>query len=199
MKAEHPILFNGEMVRAVLANRKRVTRRAITPSITSRTAWWYDPDINWPIDQGTGKRLLCPYGKVGDLLWVRETWAAIWPDVDPVPLEQCEIQYRVDTGDAYPGRWPEEEAKGNPDAPKWRSSIHMPKWAARIWLEVTDVRAERVQDITLAGAIMEGCPDDMLDGGSPHDWFAELWDSINGKRPGLAWSNNPSVWVIGFK
>lgn len=141
----------------------------------------------------------CPYGQTGDLLWVRETWGAVSPHEEPASLEECKIEYRAD----YPGGWSEEDARGYEWAPKWRPSIHMPRWAARIWLEVVDVRAERVNSISYADCITEGMlPDAPLNnygtGAIPRDAFAALWDELNAKR-GYPWKSNPFVWVITFR
>jgi hypothetical protein len=139
-------------------------------------------------------------------LWVKETYAVIWPDTDPVPIEQCTFEYRASTTDRYPGGWPEEEAKGNPDAPKWKSGRFMPKAAARIWLEVTDVRAERLQSISAQDCEAEGVkPLTLSDGGfvplSGFDYvgaYRELWEKIN-KTRGYGWDSNPFVWCISFR
>lgn len=220
---ELPILFKGEMIRAILDDRKRQTRRVMRPqpepkgsSIEYPDDGYYawcdiedierilckDPKSHWHMEK-------CPYGRPGDHLYVKETWAAIWPDVDPVPLEECKIEYRADTADPYPGGWPEEEARGNDEAPRWRSSLFMPKWAARLWLLNKRVRVERVQDISEEDAIAEGVgglPDNRLR--LPHNRlyecytpkekgdyshramltavssFKTLWDSINARpRP----------------
>jgi hypothetical protein len=144
-----------------------------------------------------------PYGKPGDLLWVRETWGAVWPADEPVPLRQCEIEYRADLPPGCtdrPGEWPADEGNG-PEVPKWRPSIHMPRWASRITLRITDIRVERLQDITENDAKAEGCdpvvhPDGAVDCGTRKTTFAKLWNHING--PG-AWDENPWVWVISFE
>jgi hypothetical protein len=140
----------------------------------------------------------CPY-EIGTRLWVRETWGAVWPDEYPVPLEQCKIEYKADTNNPYPGDWPADEARGNDDAPKWRASIHMPRWASRLSLEIVSVRVERVQEISFDDAIAEGvCADPHGVRSESRRWFSELWDSINAKR-GYGWDVNPWVWVIEFK
>ena len=197
---ERPILFNGEMVRAILDSRKTQTRRVIKPQ-----AWSYANDVlgqqqiyarSGPEDFGDPTPIRCPYGQPGDLLWVRETWAVLWDEHDP-DWEQDEtvwdvphhIEYRADSESLYPGDWSVEDAKGNPEAPKWCPSIHMPKAAARIWLRITDIRAERVQDISPADCKAEGIVKQL-------DWvssnllkaYQELWDSIN-KKPKLSKRN----------
>ena len=111
------------------------------------------------------------------------------------------IEYRADSENPYPGEWPPDEARGNPDAPKWRASIHMPRWASRITLRVTDVRIERVQDTSEDDARAEGVT---LNPSPVHRIscyrlaFNLLWDSIYAER-GDSWLSNPWVWVIEFE
>ncbi len=143
----------------------------------------------------------CPYGQPGDRLWVRETWGS--PDADhplvddghnPEPGDR--VVYRANKSDNY--QW------SNCDTFVWRPSIFMPKWASRILLEVTDVRVERVQEITIDDIEAEGVyriedgqdcgRDTFLNTGN----FLDLWDSINAKR-GFGWNTNPWVWVVEFK
>jgi len=151
---ERPILFSGDMVRAILEGRKTQTRRVIKPQPIPCE----DGSFDWRGDNyEILPRRLCPYGREGDRLWVRETWAAIWPDVYDVPLEKCNIEYRADINALYPGNWPADEARGNPEAPKWRPSIFMPRWASRITLDVTSITVERIQDISEEDASAEGC------------------------------------------
>ena len=204
---EHPILFSGPMVQAILAGRKTQTRRVIKPQpqpqpdgtweiMTEDAAGkWYRPAGRF--GQGPYPLFECPYGQPGDRLWLRETWAAISKTEDTSPLADCNIEYRADTSDPYPGGWSADEAKGNPDAPKWQPSIHMPRWASRITLEITDVRVQRVNYITAADIEAEGIerlePIHKL---GPR--FIHLWDSINAKR-GYPWADNPWVWALTFR
>lgn len=162
---EKPILMSAPMINAILEGRKSQTRRVINPSIPTTHRSWNnhgDDDLFFWTDHPTqGEKgdviyRRCPYGARCDRLWVRETFAYIWPDIDPVPLRECTIEYRADTSADYPGGWGADEARGNDDAPKWRPSIFMPRWASRITLEITDVRVERVQDISDDDAIEEG-------------------------------------------
>jgi hypothetical protein len=204
---DRPILFRAEMVRAILYGRKTQTRRIMKPQ----------PSFNsgGPIlDYGGGELdyvephwvfpKTCKYGKPGDTLWVRETWGAVWPADEPVPLKQCEIEYRADLPPGCtdrPGKWPADEGSG-PEVPKWRFSIHMPRWASRITLRITDIRVERVRDISEEDAIQEGVTP--LDYAAHHVAagcgariaFEQLWNTING--PG-AWDENPWVWAISFE
>jgi hypothetical protein len=125
----------------------------------------------------------CPYGLPGDRLWVRETWGPRITNGEPDPRQQY-VKYRADDVDDSPcdeNDWHEWEDR-------WRPSIHMPRWASRITLEVTGVRIERLQDISEADARAEGVVDTLA--------FEELWDSINGSG---AWDANPWCWCISFK
>lgn len=160
---ERPIIFSGEMVRAILAGRKTQTRRVIKPQpvIQDGVAFFK-----------TGQR--CPYGQIGDRMWVREAWIRN----SGVPA------YRADDPS-----WPGE-------TPKWKPSIHMPRWASRITLEIVNVRVERLQDITVGDAWAEGCPNS--DVNVIPDWFIPLWAGINAAR-GNGWDDNPWVWAIEFK
>lgn len=154
----------------------------------------------------------CPFGQRGDRLWVRETWAPMCRVADPYC--ECEspeaiaanhyVEYRGDTGNPYPGEWPAEDARENDDAPRWRPSIHMPRWASRLTLEITGVRVERVQEICGMDAKREGVD---IPAHLPHDgadldharWgFRALWDALNAAR-GHGWDANPWVWVLEFR
>jgi len=196
---ERPILFNTEMVRAILEGRKTQTRRVIKDAQCEQyTKWTYKPEVAenasdehvWLFSDDTeqfGWFDRCPYGKPGDLLWVRET---------------CSISYTKDAVMYF-----DHGGKLSPDAPEgseswareWKTcpSIHMPKWAARIWLRVKDVRVERVQDISMSDAVSEGVP--TLKGcPEPRISFMDLWNDINAKR-GYGWEVNPWVWVVEFE
>lgn len=184
---ERPILFSGAMVRALLAGTKTQTRRVVKmkphQQIEQR-----DDGTNWPwmydSERDADAWLTCPYGKPGDWLWVRETWH----DASSA-LHSCAL-YRADGGEIYGG--------------KWAPSIHMPRWASRITLEITSVRVERLQDIDISAAQAEGVSDTgslILDSagneqGGPIAEYAVLWEQING--PG-SWDANPWVWVLEFR
>ena len=207
---EWPIIFNGEMVRAILDGRKTQTRRVIKNTgpydpFDEYIGAWIRPGIN----RG-------PYGKPGGQLWVRETFAEICSVADPycccdkfpVPKGKYHYyEYRADTENKYPGNWedadPEtiEMAREGGYLPRWKPSIHMPRKASRIQLEVVKVRVERVQDITEKEAWAEGCVPFEREGvecdTSVSD-FAQLWNEINAKR-GFAWHENPWVWVVEFQ
>jgi hypothetical protein len=183
---EHPILFSGPMVRAILEGRKTMTRRVI------KKPWLYGRENEYGRFQVNMRE--CPYGLPGDRLWVRETWE--YDDSRP-----NSYFYRADPA---PDGFIE-----NPEAAwRWRPSIHMPREASRILLEVTAVRVERLQDISVPDALREGieCDDAeeramieaIGDGDDRHkEAFANLWDSINAKR-GYGWDSNPWVWVVEF-
>lgn len=199
---ERPILFTGEMVRAILDGRKKQTRRVLKPQPMDYYPSWYPNhtspkrkhyarEKHWraggPVD-------FSPYGKPGDHLWVRETF---WDAFKRMPEENGCV-YKADYG--YRIDLPEAQAEGQP----WKPSIHMPRWASRITLAVTKVSVERVQDITKENIKAEGskvtpwcCGEDGEFVGFQAD-FALLWDSINAKR-GFSWGSNPWVWVVSFK
>jgi hypothetical protein len=181
---ERPILFSGPMVRAILDGSKTQTRRIIKPkqlAFIDEHQGFREPD----------NAEVCPHGKPGDRLWVRETFRT----VDACEcLETCHVRAHV---------WYEATASGyeNASLNRLRPSIHMPRWASRIDLEITSIRVERLQDISEADALAEGIlfqkliaePGDELGRRPP---FRELWESINGCG---SWATNPWVWVIDFK
>ncbi|NUT73570.1 hypothetical protein HNO86_00795 [Pseudomonas sp. C1C7] len=207
---ERPILFSAPMVRAILEGRKTVTRRPVKAAKAHADGFlMLDHGKGWrpynmfgdsEVDsEGMEYPIACPYGKSGDRLWVRETCFINDFREAAVPVDEraeCEIIYRAD---GIPD-WEGEEVLIS-----WRPSIHMPRWASRILLEITDVRVERLQDISRADIRAEGlqCPPELAsDDVSPNyrDWFPaawrELWESINGAD---SWSANPWVWVVEFK
>jgi len=172
---EKPILFSTEMVRAILEDRKTQTRRVIKPQPGDH-----------PDDDGYMSSILnrCPY-QVGDILWVRETWAK---DISGCPGG---ISYRADHID------PKGDGPANPM--KWKPSIHMPKEAARLFLVVKDVRVERLQDITEEDAKMEGAypAGEDWEYNCYRDGFITLWNGINGKK--YPWEASPWVWVYSLE
>lgn len=196
---EKPILFSAPMVRALLAGTKTQTRRVVTvPWYKSERALPYSPC--WDDVDGTlygsdeyGKwfpatKCLATHGRVGDRLWVREAWRPVDEngiDVPPgivVDRESgCTIRYRADC---------------DYDRGGWRPSIFMPRWASRITLELTDVRVERLQAISEADAMAEGCSTII---GPARGAYALLWDVINVKKDGCVWADNPWVWVLSFR
>jgi hypothetical protein len=214
---ERPIPMNGAMVRATLreddpkTQTRRVLKQATGPSLSVDCDGQGAAELSWLYGDGPGhdvhermKRVLCPYGAPGDRLWVRETWRvsskhdAIKPR--DLPFDRgLTIMY-----DAGGSRAHDESGKYVNDAnypaslPDWagkgRPSIHMPRAASRVLLEVAGVRVERLQDISEADAIAEGC---QLDSINPCGWFGELWDSL--AASGADWQANPWVWVVEFR
>lgn len=185
-----PILFNTEMVEAILEGQKTQTRRTVKqPPIVGdimrdEKGWYYE-------DGTRNGHSLIPQFSTGDILWVRETWGKLTEcDVFP-PYEPHEERfiYRADRGD--PDRF----------QAKWHPSIHMPKEAARIFLRVKDVRVERLQDMDEDAAIAEGIADSPAGTDSPILRFTELWDKTI-RREDLrefGYHANPWVWVIEFE
>lgn len=179
-----PILFNTEMVRAILEGRKTVTRRVVTPQPPAGVTQLYHGAApgRW---RSPGKdvwvEIRAPY-QPGDILWVRETWQV---------KRGGGYMYKVDTVGSF-DLYITPEGRVVNDIP-WRPSIHMPREAARIFLRVTDVQVERLQKIDDAGVVAEG-----LEIGC---YFDELWNStIKPKdRPTYGWDANPWVWVINFE
>lgn len=189
---ERPVLFSAPMVKALLAGIKTQTRRVVK-----------NPNVIGIVENGGQPGyMLCPYGAPGDRLWVKESHALIWPGADPPddPRDN-RVEYRADTdGVSPPGEWPLDQRK-DPACPRWRPSIHMPRWASRLTLEVTGVRVERVQDISEEDARAEGvfAPNDhghCWPDGQPRRAFADLWRTINGEG---SWKANPFVWVVEFR
>jgi hypothetical protein len=191
---ERPILFTGDMVNAILDGRKTQTRRIIKPQpiIDEESGHVFSGDhkhmfkkcfLHAPWQNRFS--LLCPYGRPGDIMYVRETWF----------LNGEEYIYLADGTCCQQFEQCECEEVGKP---KWRPSIHMPKTAARIWLQTTDIRAERVQDISEEDARSEGVkPMDPLHPqhfrGPHHFAFGRLWRDIYGDD---SWNRNDWVWVI---
>ena len=190
---EHPILFSGLMVRAIRDGRKTQMRRVVKLTEKQRRAINAQSREDYREQPAVLK--YSPYGLPGDLLWVRETWQQTRPrrrDGERFILRTPgkglgDVHYAADAERDEP--------------PKWRPSIHMPRWASRITLEVTEVRVERVQEISAEDAIAEGFTEG--DVPSHRDWvpqrlFSRCWDSINEKR-GYGWDANPWVWVVTFR
>lgn len=171
---ERPILFSGPMVRAILDGRKTQTRRPVKPQLFVATPSMFDFSK-------------CPLGQPGERLWVRETWMMGTMLGMHKGQERPIAIYRADG-----------EIKMS-----WRPSIHMPRWASRITLEITRVWVERVRDITEEDAMKEGCirelkPDGSVGWGAglveAKDAFRDTWQSIYG-----TWDDNPWVWAVEFR
>ena len=229
---ERGMIFNAEMVRALLSGRKTQTRREVKLNLdiaclattydwaTSLAANHYQGlteeqiqrkaeslrGVIHPVilDNGQMVSIICPHGKPGDRIWVRETFCPVddtqyggekWVDYRATPRYEA----------THPAGW--DSAPNDAEALKWRPSIHMPRWASRILLEITDVRVERLNAISQEDAQAEGMeltgwrptysdPDSGGEVMTPYDNFAELWSSIYGDE---SWKANPWVWVISFK
>lgn len=191
---EHPILFSTEMVQAILTGRKTQTRRVVKSELIIEQAEFErgnrpnviqsEPSLQYWTENS------CPFGQVGDRLWVRETWyqkgtvGRTYPDDDEYQFFGHRQAAYVADGDA-PKDW----------TFKKRPSIHMPRWACRLILEITNIRIERLNDISEADCVKEGIGSALLrDCKRPK--FMQLWESINGTD---SWDKNPWVWVVEFK
>lgn len=222
---ERPIIFSAPMVRAILSGAKTQTRRVVKPQPFDRSWSRHDHRIGYTTDdegidlyaysksEGGEWHARCPYGKPGDRLWVRETWryTASTLEESRAITEDITGGIAVDWRATYIGDcmkqlgFSREDAEMADDFETWRPSIHMPRWASRITLEIVGVRVERLQDISEADCIAEGiasAPGGWWSGATgqssptPVGAYALLWESING--PG-SWALNPWVWVIEFK
>lgn len=192
---ERPILFSALMVRALLAGTKTQTRRGLKVQPPAIVSSIYRPFVaepnNW---HGYGNDAIhwygrCPYGAPGDRLWVREAWAR--------DDEDGALMFRADIGiNADADAWEQGRIDGVPRY-RWRPSIHMPRAASRITLEITGVRVERLQDISESDAVAEGVYDSLhIPGGRfANENYAHLWDTINGDG---SWDANQWVWVVEF-
>ena len=205
-----PILFNAEMVRALLEGRKTVTRRVVKPQpVLDGHLWkmggaaWSDSVLSVPVMFGHSLYNRAPY-QPGDVLWVRETWCERMG-------RRGEYLYRAYAGERDDTR--DYVISHN----TWRPSIHMPREAARIFLRVTGVRAERLHEIATIEAQQEGqpeCTGGIMACGGPEScfdceasyqnairWFSSVWDSTikSADRATCGWEANPWVWVIEFE
>ena len=217
---EMPIPFKGPMVRAILEGRKTQTRRIIKHQDLiefdeSNGEFIFAHARNCPnyCDYACGG-LACPYGGVGERLWVKETSRVCseTKGLDPWhSIEYAAGGSKVERG-TLPGEWFPKQSHNKDGSSRWHPGMFMPRWASRITLEIKGVRVERLNDISEADATAEGIhnfggglglfgydpkgtPGPMV-GGSATEAFALLWESING--PG-SWALNPWVWVIEFK
>jgi hypothetical protein len=196
MTKERPILFSPAMIRALLAGTKVQTRRIMKPHPRGAMMAGHIPVLTIP-KRGGGSWLLpnaldqdgcCPYGSPGSRLWVKEGWRPKMAASDLV-----KVTYMAD-GDvrSFPlcdlPEWnmPKAAAKGNV------TCLFMPRWASRITLEITEVRVQRLQEISAADAQAEG-----MESCTPYDQYRALWDSINGKTH--PWVSSPWVWALSFR
>lgn len=207
---ERPIIMGAESVLAILEGRKTQTRRVINPQPSVTYQWWRGLlRRGW---HGEGSTLFqadyplrhmpkCRW-QVGDRLWVRETWRVGMRE-DPY-WRYKGVQYKAD--ELCPENEKDElpllvlpEAKDMEVSPSWRPPMFMPRWASRINLEITDIRVERLPDISNKDAKAEGVQREVIAG---HEYYLgnyhDLWNSLNAKR-GYPWESNPWVWVVTFK
>ena len=219
-----PILFSAPMVRALLNGRKTQTRRIVKPQPTE--AMWDIARANLGGDTYKASpavsptlgivglqierdgmlpmgfiepNIRCPYGRPGERLWVRETWCRL---CDPETLEG-KTYYRateplhdmeITDGDGFT----EYRKDGTPVIP-WKPSIHMRREYSRITLEITYIRVERLNGISVPDAMAEGCDGSSNSMRSPYTEYAALWAKINGTEGPRSWDANPWVWVVGFR
>ena len=216
---ERPIIFSAPMVRALLDDRKTQTRRAVKPQplnivpfigVGGLPTWEFGTCAHHHgvID----RHIKCPFGQPGDRLWVRETFAIV-----PRTAYACSdgVQQTLRPDDPHDAAIYRADWSRSNGGIQWRPSIHMPRWASRINLEITSVRVERLQDISEADAKAEGVCElpgqaaergcwwsgdvgagAALHGRTPFVGYRLLWEHINGAR---SWDANPWVWVIEFK
>ncbi|MEC7121100.1 MAG: hypothetical protein VXW65_14530 [Pseudomonadota bacterium] len=190
-----PMIFSAPMVRAILAGQKTQTRRVFKDANKFETDC--EPVLYgdfWRIYDSWGdgvKDLKCPYGVVGDRLWVREGYAVV-PRTAFARSDVFQKVSEFDREKAFVYRACFDRSKGDI---AWETPLFMPRAASRIELEITNIRVERVQDISEADAIAEGVEQGY---GLRHvGFYQDIWDSINGKKH--PWSDNPWVWVVEFK
>ena len=217
---DRPILFSGPMVRAVLSGRKTQTRRVVKPQFFVQVAdvrlnasgeWCGHANGEPGIRRGWRR---CPYGAPGERLWCRETWRPVmesWRGYVEYAAGGENLNVTSDRLESlrrlalrFPG------ARKDRHSEAWRPSIHMPRWASRLTLEVLGVRVGRLQAITEEDARAEGIPRNDIGrflppypntAGWMHalDAFPGWWDAITGRRPGCSWEANPWVWVVSFR
>ncbi|MHB8372228.1 MAG: ASCH domain-containing protein [Thermoplasmataceae archaeon] len=224
---ERPIIFSGEMVRAIFEGQKTQTRRPVKPQPNVVHALYGNGKILTNLIFRNGKDgdlLPCPYGQIGSRLWVKETFCLegqVERDQEPPFSDGRPIQYwddGVPCSREASEHWVQPHYKATDPTPelaytdtdgeptvRWKPSIHMPRWASRITLEITDIRVQRVQEITHGDALAEGVKafsenfplQEKVMPLSCHA-FANLWNSIYGKK-GFGWDANPWVWTITFR
>lgn len=210
---ERPILFSGPMVRAILEGRKTQTRRVIKLPHNNPLGAWEPttagggsvkyaggtpaPELAAIWHTRTGDCYVCPHGDIGDRLWVRETHEVRRIGTETFEGGRAEVDIDLNTYQALDAK----ESRG------WSPSIHMPRWASRITLEITGVRAERLQSISEPAARDEGVT---IEDHHMHGYcagvyrspsiraFHDLWNGLNAAR-GYGWEANPWVWVVEFR
>lgn len=182
---ERPILFSTSMVQAILDGRKTMTRRVcklkrVVEPEYSYPAQTENPPLWWDFYECSGisyERIKCPFGKIGDRLWVREMWA-----------------YATDFGNSTDHVFYKASYKNGriyDDVTMWKPSIFMPRRIARITLEITNVRVDKLVTLNYNDAIKEGF--------ESIEQFKCLWDKINSKKENCLWQDNPYVWILEFR
>lgn len=221
---ESPILFNTDMVQAIWSGHKSQTRRVVKEELIVWQAEFESGNLPHVIRSEPSLQYYlenrCPFGQIGDQLWVRETWH-VEPNVQGWSMDENEpctgwIEYKAGGSkevtapnfDAVQRCFPKGEVDWDFLPSDWRPSIFMPRWASRIQLEITNIRIERLNDISEQDAESEGCIADPCDharqicedigccGPTAKGHFKYIWESINGAN---SWDKNPWVWVIEFK
>lgn len=215
---ERGMIFNAEMVRAILDGRKTQTRRPVRFPVSDKNLGCELAGNELAGELSAGNYLNSAFGKPGHRIWVRETWATMgnedgccvdWEENLCKADERSAARIYRASCEQRPGDYglwsiPDDadwkpHTKDHKFEGAWRPSIHMPRWASRILLEITDVRVERLKHIPRAGIIAEGYPAERESTGGQYDpflWYRDLWESIYGPD---SWQANPWVWVIEFK
>jgi len=215
---ERPILFTGPMVRAILDGSKTQTRRIVKPAPNMAPALSAIENVNGGFFDADSRAFECPYGQPGDRLWVRESWGVVsndwdangnltdWtPDRPATAITEMRFGQGYYSGHAIYAadgsyEWAGDDDGGGEPRSAWHPSIHMPRAASRILLEIASVRVERLQDCSDDDARAEGCSgyetSPFADPVPPSGEYRELWESLNGTG---SWDANPWVWVIEFK
>lgn len=213
---ERGMIFNAEMVRAILDGRKTQTRRPVKFPVLDKNLGCELAGNELAGELSAGNYLNSAFGKPGDRIWVRETWGVVSHELDEdghivdwTPDRPATAIREMPFGNGYysghaiysvDGEFTWGDDDGYEDGRScWKPSIHMPRAASRILLEITDVRVEKLKHIPRSGIIAEGYPAEREATGGQYDpflWYRDLWESIYGNG---SWQANPWVWVIEFE
>ena len=212
MSKTRPLLMSTPMVQAILEGRKKETRRIAKPEISHILTRGNQEERDIILED-------CPYGVAGDQFWVRETWKLSVLNQHAGPRLALTTDYKAGGAgvnfELTEDKDREQAYRALKHGDAWRPGIHMPRWASRLTLQLTEVRAERLKFINQTGVRAEGLQECTKDGylfkwgweglpwkewypGGPVEAFAGLWDSLNKDR-GYPWESNPWVWVLCFK